>query len=300
MSYDLFFACRQSDQTFLKSDFLHYFQERQFYQCSDCQAAYSNEDTGVYFTFEYHERDAYSQEEEDEDSPYYPVSFNLNYYRPHTFGLEAEPQVAAFVKASNLRVIDPQMNGMGEGDYQRAGFLNGWNAGNEFAFSAILTKENDPRHFSLPAEKIQTYWRWNFHRNALQDRIQDRAFVPRIFFFTYENEIKTGVAWGDGIPILMPFIDLIFVPRKRLAPRHWFRTKEDMVVFKWPEVERVIKEFPQIVGEAIYYEIIYDTTPPQLEQLIRNQKPWQQMPTGLAFDQVLDQELIVKAISRNQ
>ena len=32
----------------------------------------------------------------------FPVSFNLNYFRPHVFSLEAEPELAAFVESFDL------------------------------------------------------------------------------------------------------------------------------------------------------------------------------------------------------
>ena len=47
--------------------------------------------------------------------PFLPVTFCLNFYRPHIFGLEAELEVRAFVKALNLFVSDPHIGGMGEG-----------------------------------------------------------------------------------------------------------------------------------------------------------------------------------------
>src|SRR5207248_9248706 len=67
------------------------------YELNDAQALYSNEDSGVYFAFEFLQQDG--DDEEGRDTSLLPVSFNLNYFRPHAFGLEAEPELSAFVRS---------------------------------------------------------------------------------------------------------------------------------------------------------------------------------------------------------
>ena len=43
-----------------------------------------------------------SRDADQTDSTMLPVSFNLNYFRAHPFGLEAESEVGAFVLAPNV------------------------------------------------------------------------------------------------------------------------------------------------------------------------------------------------------
>ena len=58
---------------------------------------------------------------------------------------------AAFVHAFDLVVDDPQMAGMGRGEFSADGFLAGWNAGNRFAHGAIVAQHGDTATFhSLP------------------------------------------------------------------------------------------------------------------------------------------------------
>src|SRR5436190_13882956 len=112
MSYDLFFTSAQISQ----EDFRSYFQKRPAYELHGNQAAYQNKETGVYFSFEYG------------DTPpgfKYLASFNINYYRPHYFILEAEPEVSRFVERFGFEVHDPQTDGMGDGPYTPEGLLNG-------------------------------------------------------------------------------------------------------------------------------------------------------------------------------
>ena len=53
MSYDLFLKPKTG--RFSQSDFKEYFSERKYYNLEGNQAWYENEDTGVYFLFEFQE-----------------------------------------------------------------------------------------------------------------------------------------------------------------------------------------------------------------------------------------------------
>jgi hypothetical protein len=274
---------------------VQHFTERPHYEVKESQAWYSNEDSGVYFTFDFHERDNDSEAEDERDPSRIPVAFNLNYFRPHAFGLEAELEVAAFVREFDLTVSDPQMSGMGDGEYSPEGFIRGWNAGNAFGYHAILSQDSAQTFLTLPASQIEALWRWNFDREIRQNEIGDTAFVPRIFFFDAGGKVQTAVAWGDGMPVLLPAVDLVLVPRQRLAPRRWFRSKDDIVVFPWRELEPIVGRFRQRSGEPSFYELFYEATPSDIERAIREKQPPAEMPKGVAFDRILDRELLEQA-----
>jgi hypothetical protein len=296
VSYDLFFRGRVPGATVARDEFVAYFAERRHYELKDTQAWYSNEDTGVYFVFDYDEPESSEEVEAERDSSLLPVSLNLNYYRPHSFGVEAEPEVRSFVEDFDLTVSDPQTSGMGDGEYSADGFLRGWNAGNEFAYGAIVHQEPKAARLSLPAWRIEAAWRWNYQREERQDQIGETAFVPRVFFFDVKGVVRTGVAWGDGIPILLPEVDLVLVPRDQLAPRRLFRAAaKDIVVFPWAVIQPILKRFREVPGDLSCFELLYEQTPSDVEQLIRQAKPPDHKPEGVGFDQVLDQELLDRA-----
>jgi hypothetical protein len=296
MSYDLFFRSRSPSFHLSKEDFLSYFQARPRYETNDLQAVYSNESTGVYFVFDYDDPGEDGEAQQTLESPLLPVTFNLNYFRPHPFGMEAEPELAAFVKQFNLTVSDPQNSGMGDGQYSAEGFLRGWNAGNAFAYLAMLTQDSASQVYTLPAARIEAAWRWNFNRLMRQDEMADSGFVPGIFFFDVGGDLLTAVIWGDGIPILLPQVDLVLVPRKRLSPQQWYPSRQnDLVMFTWPELEPLVRQFPHAWYEIGSYQLFYHSTPPDIEQLIRRKQPPKEMPKGMPFDQVLDRELIEQA-----
>ena len=292
MSYDLFFRARSADARFSRDDFARHFTGRPHYQVTDSQAWYANEDSGVYFSFDYQEPSAEPAVDEPPDPSLLPVAFNLNYFRPHPFGLEAEPEVAAFVRAFDLTVSDGQIDGMGEGEYSSEGFLRGWNKGNSFGFEAITSADSSRKHLTLPSAQLEAVWRWNLGREARQNAIGEAAFVPQIMFLDAGDAIQTAVVWGDGIPILLPVVDTVLAPRQKLAPRGWLRSKPDVVVFSWQEVEPIARRFRNAGGEPACFELFYEATPPDIERIIRDKQPPATLPTGVAFDHVLNRELI--------
>ncbi|MPW22977.1 hypothetical protein GCT13_40890 [Paraburkholderia sp. CNPSo 3157] len=126
MSYDLFFNFPTPVPS---TDIERHFSGRPNYQVGDA-AVYQNPHTGVYFQFTW-PRDSV-------DGKVGRVAFNVNYFRPHVFGLEAEAEVHAFVMRFSPKIEDPQLHGMGAGPYAPERFLSGWNTGNEAAYEAIL------------------------------------------------------------------------------------------------------------------------------------------------------------------
>ncbi len=153
MSYDLYFKPRQG--SFTEEGFNLYFRDRPNYKCEGSQAWYGNEDTGIYFVFEF-QTAREPEEGDDEVLEYFPVALNINYLRPSYFIVEAEPEVTAFVKHFDLLVSDPQMEGMGVGEYSSEKLLTGWNCGNEFGYTAILKMKTTETEFFTFQQKSFT------------------------------------------------------------------------------------------------------------------------------------------------
>jgi len=200
MSYDLYlFSPRLSHEAFAR-----YFSGRPHFQETGW---YANDDTGVYFNFEFVEPKA--EEEADSETPEFlrgtHVAFNLNYYRPHVFGLEAEPQVTALVSEFGCAIQDPQMDGMGDGRYSPEGFLRGWNKGNAFGYNALGGGDaGDVLIVDDPL--IERTWRWNMQRNALQPNDHEEHFLPRVNWAKRLSDRKpiTYAIWGEGVATAFP------------------------------------------------------------------------------------------------
>lgn len=212
MSYDLFFTFPHPTEAQAVEQ---HFAGRQNYR----DGFYQNERTGVYFSFEV-------EADEADARLVKGVAFNLNYFRPTVFGLEAEPEVRAFVDAFEPDIEDPQTNGMASGPYSRQGFLSGWNTGNAFAYEAIPRDNNGP-FLTMPEARMEAIWRWNMAVPEVQALIGEIAFVPRVTLMTVDGELKSAAIWPDGIPVLMPETDVVYVGRKALAPKPLFRPRRD-------------------------------------------------------------------------
>lgn len=198
MSYDLYLSSPQ-----LSHDaFIRYFEGRPNYRAP---GHYMNEDTGVYFSFHFGEAGVGGGEAPEVLRGAH-AAFNLNYFRPHVFGLEAEPELTAFVEAFSCAIHDPQNRGMGEGPYSPDGFLSGWNLGNRFGYGAIGASGVGDDTLIVDDHAIERVWRCNHERRALQAQLGEAHFAPLI---VWARRADTGEpiafsVWGEGVATAFP------------------------------------------------------------------------------------------------
>src|SRR5947209_13417532 len=120
MSYDLYLHPRQGQPALEREALLAHFAGDRFENDGN-EIRYSNRDTGVYFHLTWYDGSAGG--DGYRSRPY--VHFNVNYFRPHTFALEAARVLGPLVKRFDLVVDDRQTDGMGQGEYSEEGFLRG-------------------------------------------------------------------------------------------------------------------------------------------------------------------------------
>lgn len=293
MSYDLYFRPRNG--SFSEELFHAYFRERPNYKCEGSQAWYGNEDTGVYFLFEL-QTEQLPEEDGDEPLEHFPVALNINYLRPSYFIFEAEPEVTAFVKHFNLLVSDPQMEGMGDGEYNAEKLLSGWNRGNEFGYTSILRDENNRSGIShLPAEQLYNAWRWNWSRTQVQASVGESKFVPRIMFMNLDGSTVTAAVWPDGIPVVVTRVDYLCVPRKELAPTKFFRKKEDTAFVAWNEALPFLLKHGTQNGDGSI-SLNYMTPPSDVVKFVQSLSAENRAVAWLSADRVLDREIYERSI----
>jgi hypothetical protein len=286
MSYDLFLQCR--DGTYDRAQFLEYFRACEWYKVQGSQVWYENEDTGVYFSFEL------SEPLEKGEPPQFPISLNVNFFRPSYFIAEVETEVTALVRRFDMIVFDPQSDGMGEGEYQKELLIAGWSLGNEWAFSTFL---KDPEHrtnlLSMPSAKLRKIWTWNQERGGLQARYGDSKFVPRISFIRLDQDVSSAVIWPDGIPSIIPPVDRLIVIRQELAPQRIFRRAEDRTLLAWQDVQPMFERHgSRQPDDSVLLD--YDRPPDGVASFIRSLPGDSREILMVGTDQVLDRELIDK------
>ncbi|QDT46132.1 hypothetical protein Pan258_01490 [Symmachiella dynata] len=278
MSFDLFLNSERSPLT--ENQFKEYFSERDHYTIDGSQAFYENRDTGVYFYFEY-----------DADDPN-SIAFNLNYFRPHFFGIEAAPEVADLILEFDLSIDDPQAEGMGDGPFSIEGFLRSWNAGNRFGYKAVLSSEPRPETHVYPTQELQRIWNWNFNRYHLQDKAGEDHFVPLIMFTKGHNQARTYIVWPHTCPIYMPKADDVVVIRKKPGVDPDSNNSDEFTIVNWNDIESAVAEYP-FDEKGEFYRLDYGSPPRSLMNFVESVPlvpPDREM--GLANDSVLNAELV--------
>ncbi len=295
MSYDLYFKPRQGDLSYEMFD--SYFRGRSNFQCESGEAWYENKETGVYFHFLFQTQET-AEDDGDEPHEYFPVAFNVNYFRPSYFILEAESVITAFVKHFDLLVSDPQWKGMGQGEYDAEKLVRGWNFGNEGAFGAILEDENNRASVShLPTSQLHHAWRWNLSRCQLQNEIGEAQFVPQIMFMNIDGAAATMSVWPDGIPAVIAPVDYVCIPRKELAPTGFFhKGKEDVTFVAW-EVA-----LPVLIGHGTRNAdgsicLDYVDVPSAVAKFVKSLPSEKRPISVVAADRMLDRELFERSIA---
>ncbi|WMW81829.1 hypothetical protein RF679_05980 [Undibacterium cyanobacteriorum] len=295
MSYDLFLKPRSGIMS--AQQFNDYVESRRNYEMQGKQAWYRNPDTGVYFSIVWNED---TNEEAGDETNGYPLTFNINYFRPRYFIEEARIELNALVKHFDLIVSDPQTQGMGDGDYQEQKLITGWYHGNIFAFESILSEENPAQSiYHLPRETLNKFWQWNYKRHQLQTELGEKNFVAKVMLITVDDKITTAAVWPDGIPSTLPYVDYLFVPRKEYAPKKFFRRKEDSTLIPWKVAEPIFKKYGQARKDGAM-SLQYEATPKDICKFIESLPPMSQVIKGAALDAVLDTDLVERFQKRSK
>jgi hypothetical protein len=273
MSYDLLFQAGAGKKLTRKT-FAAHFGARNNYKVANGQAFYQNEDTGVYFIFNEPEGGV--------------VAFNLNYFRPHVFGLEAAPELEAFVTAFVATTADPQGE-MEDGVFRREAFLRGWNAGNKLGYQAMLKEPGEPVH-TWPQRRIQEVWEWNYGRAEQQQAAGESIFLPAIWAVDMEGKALSMVVWPPDCAILLPAVDGVLVPLPQAGPE-----SEDAALVRWEELEPLVRWYREPGPGRARYRLDFDAWPEPIAAFLAQERPAVGRLQGVGLDEILDQELVDEA-----
>jgi hypothetical protein len=295
MSYNLYFKPRQG--TLSEDAFWSYFEGKANYTRQGAQAIYDNENTGVYFDFLF---DLSPLEEDEGPASDCPVMLTVNYMRPGFFIQEAEREVSALVKHFDFLVLDPQSDEKGPKNHQTENMIKTWHEGNQFSVSVRMSLDESSREhfFWVPRELLQSTWAWNFsieerYANATKD-----LFLPRIFLGQLEEQIITFACWPDGLPSHVPKVDYLWVPRKNLAPRKFFKKQEDTTFVAWHLAEPVLMKHGQLQADGSIELGYLDKPPAEVVKFVRNLPLETRTFQGFASDQTLELELCPSETTR--
>jgi hypothetical protein len=323
MSFDLTLFPRAGRPPLERQDFLAYFNNEKLHQHDGDTVNYSNEDTGVYFHLTWQGGGSNTDEAKDDTGATAPseptLYFNMNYFRPHTFGLEAVRVLAGLVQRFDLVVDDPQADGMGQGDFTPEGFLRSWNSGNRFAVSAIRQMRAQGEtpltgNLTLPTALNAACWRWNYFRETVVEDLRDLddidVYVPPIWFCDEGGQARTFALYPNLVPTAVPQVDYVLLLRNELEGPFadqsndtpaWVRWEDFVAAFSRYRV-RCLEPEPgeEPDAESHPHVILYDAgeypnnenVPEGLANWVINQPDWPGRPDRVAPDDILDAELL--------
>lgn len=298
MSYDLAFLKPREQAGPTPAELQGWFEGRPHYDLDQGEAHYSNEDTGVHFSFALEPDEDHEPAGDDGLAPA-GLSFNINYCRPHVFGLEAEAELSALVKRFGLFVDDPQNDGLGRGRYTPAGFLRGWNAGNLMGHTLLFREdgpagEDEGELDTLPAATLEAAWRFNYRRPALQERVGPDVHVSPVRLVRLEDAVCTLAIWGDAIPQALPEVDLLLLVRDALRPRG--QREEDTCLARFLDLKPLLRLARRLEHDGLLVHVFeQDPPPPELVAFFQAQAPFEDELEALSLEEVLTRELVEQA-----
>jgi hypothetical protein len=282
MSYSLEFRFKPAVR---RERMLQYFAERKHFTAENDNLVYQHPDTDAYFFVRLRSgRNMLLQQ------AVVCAEFEINYFRPSYFGIEAEKELAAFVAAFQPRIEDPQMYGMDQGPYSRDSFLKAWNFGNVASTHSALSSSPDRDIPSIPEDMLRAVWEWNYQRPERSDKFENSAFVPRIMFFRIDGRPSRVVIWGMGMPVLLPRVDHVLVGREASGEKCFG-------LVAWSEILEVLQH-TRFDTTKDPIALHYFKTPQPIAEWVAN-VPLIDVKAleRLRLDQILDEELIAAARS---
>ncbi len=288
MAFDLYFKAQESTD---RDTLYRHFSPRG-YQVTDRQAIRHNEETGTYFWFDLEDP---GPELGVKPGRLAPVSFHLNYFRPHSFALEAARELSALVEAFGLVIAGPALPGLARGAYSDEAFLEAWKRGNEAAYQEFLPHPELQDPPVLPAERMERFWRWNVDRKLLNELLEGSAAPPQVFFFRQEGAVRSFITWPNLAAAAIPTVDYLAIVR--------FDRKEDGSIdeqslvrsfLPFEEVEPLLRDYELVQGPLPYYLLQYDSPPAELARFVEGLPPFEGQVEQVQPEDILDQKLVAR------
>lgn len=280
MSYSLFFNLKPAVPY---EDMFYYFAGREHYAANADGFTYENRDTEVYFHVRFRSgRNLRFQK------TVVSLEFEINYFRPSYFGIEAEKELAAFVAKFNPQIDDQQMHGMGDGPYSSEKFLNAWNFGNVYSSHNAIKRELDKTSASMPSEVLRTTWAWNYQRAARSRQFGGRCDVPKIHVVVMDGHPCRTIIWPRAQSILLPHVDYV-------ALAEVVSGKPVFAMAPWSEVIEIIQRAGfDTAPDPIHLN--YIVIPPVIKQWFTDKNPTDPaLPAKVDSYRIVDEEVIAAA-----
>lgn len=315
MSYDLFFRFREGGPRCSRRKVLSHFLNRPHYEMTDeVELLYFNESTGVCFRFYVWEnwgapdpvilrvpkkppRSMFVHQNWGKplrdfliswDPLKVPVSFEINYFRPHFYALEADQELQAFVNHFNLLVMDHREV---TSEYSSEDFLDMVGEGDLFCLGLASAPGVQTFTERFPTRVLDSIWRWNYTLASRQEANAE-TLIPPISFFKLDGTLRSGIVWKNAVPILLPAVDVVVAPRLPLEPEREANGNGDIVIVPLDELDPILSRYPQVEDSLPARRLAYPLPPQDLVELFRNRPGIDHELVCISFNGVMGQEFM--------
>src|SRR4029453_5981987 len=155
-------------------------------------------------------------------------------------GREADPEIREFVKSLELLVDDPQLDGVGIGEFESQRFLESYASGNAAAYRAIPEPRPSEKVFPLPSAELERIWLWNRERRHRQNEIGESHYVSVIQCMDVDGAARSAGIWPDALPTWLPETVYSPVGPRAVPPRLLLRKTPKVPLVPWSEAEPLL------------------------------------------------------------
>jgi hypothetical protein len=250
VSYDITFVAKAPvDRTFVLEAATRWADASPNFEVSTtkdgAQLMYDNRNTLVHATFDVSPADADDVPQEDEPEALaglHPTgcSANFNYLRPAFFAEELVPLAVELAKEIGTVIYDPQDDVVHEPDAFAA----------SGSYARHLQKINasyarDPKHRSslrqVDSGDLETFWRHNRVRAAVQQSLGNAAFVPTMLLGELKGEPRptTVFIWGRALPMAFQPSRNVILHRE---VKSWFKSSSEFRVTQFDAFRQALEE----------------------------------------------------------
>jgi len=144
----------------------------------------------------------------------------------------------------DIYISNPQSNKEIPYKPKKEDLFENWNSTNLNSSSQHFAEQNS----YLETEKSNEIWKYNFHRNQIQDKLGGNYFVPKMFFFKTksENKVITVSSWTEHIPNVFPPADYFLLTK---VQKKLFRTVQENVLLSR---ENLLNRFGEYLNDYEY------------------------------------------------
>ncbi|MDP4093197.1 MAG: hypothetical protein Q8920_07525 [Bacillota bacterium] len=203
---------------------------------------YSNEETGVYFSFYYSKNE--SRPDFPDNYSYTGISLSIGCCRPVFFALEAMPVVESVQVDLGFIIQNPLEDTKTTVKYSQEELVQAWEKQNQ---AEIRAKGKEANLKYLSREMSLDIWKYSREKEKIQKDLGGKYYVPKIYIIHNKEtgELERAISWPEAIPQVIPECEYVIVSRTKPGFLG-FRKKSQVGILKYDYLMSKIHKYLNI------------------------------------------------------